>query len=191
MYASEKSQLARGERNTDALKRAVSAISWNAATHIDFALAALNETPPNFGSAVASAARAGVFNQWESQAPFIISQCPNGGTLEARIALGTRAIQLDPYNRPQYYWGLSRLLRQKGDRAGELSILLSAAQRYAGISGPIGPEFPRPNWMENNITFASIYSRLSELLKDSQPTAAVLYAQLARGFQGAPMVGSL
>lgn len=189
MYASEKSQLSRGEKDVGALAKASALIPWNAATQIDLALSSLNKMPPDFETAAGYATLAGLANAWESQAPFILSQCPGAATLDERIALGTRALQLDPYNRPQYYWGLARLLRQKGDAEGEVSILLSAAQHYTGITGPISPDFPRPNWMENNITFASIYSRLAELLKESQPTAAVLYSQLARGFHGAPPQG--
>ena len=189
LYASEKSQLSQGERDEGALAKAARLIPWNAATQIDLALASLSKMPPDFDAAAGYAAQAGLRNEWESQAAFILSQCPNAAELEERISLGTKALQIDPYNRPQYYWGLARLLRQKGDAKSEETILLTAAQHYTGITGPIGPDFPRPNWMENNITFASIYSRLAELLKESQPTAAVLYSQLARGFRGAPPLG--
>jgi O-antigen ligase len=184
IYASEQSQLSRASEDPAALRQALTVLPWNAATHIDLALAALGASPPDFSSAVPEAERAALINRWESQAPFLISQCPSSGTLDQRIALASRALELDPYNRPHYYWGLARLLREKGDVRGEVTALLSAVQHYTGITEPIGPDFPRPNWIENNITFASIYLRLAELAKDNNPQASALFRQIGMRFLG-------
>jgi len=179
LYSSE-----RQAKDQDGL--ALSAMSsWNAATQVDFALASLNEIPPDFASAAGFAKQAWNLNTYESQAPFLLSQCPPSGDLEKRIELGSRALELDPLNRPHYYWGLARLLRQSGDEKGERSILMRAMQRYGDITEPITPDFPRPNWIANNITFASIYLRLAKLLEDEHPGEARAYRKIGLQFQKA------
>ena len=114
-----------------------------------------------------------------------MSQCPPAGDLEKRIGWGLRALELDPYNRPYYYWQLSRLFRQAGDADRERSILIKAMQRYSEITEPITPGFPRPRWIKNNITFASIYLRLAEILQEEHPEQARAYKTIGLKFQKA------
>jgi len=185
MYAAERAQLDRCRRgDRAALAVAERLAPFNAAIKIKLALEAMEGTPPHFNYAALKASEAAEWNRYESQAYFLRAQCPVD-PLEERIALGAKAIGLDPFNRPHYYWGQARLLRAAGDRAGERSVLLSAIQHYESIVEPITPSFPRPQWIQNNITFASIYLRLAELLQDERPGEAGLYARIGRRFQKA------
>lgn len=178
-YASERREKERGGLAASAMA------SWNASTQIDLALASLSESPPDFASAAGFAEQAWNLNRYESQAPFLMSQCPPAGDLEKRIGWGVRALELDPCNRPHYHWGLARLVRQAGNEEWERSILIRAMQRYGDITKPITPSFPRPNWIENNITFASIYLRLAELLEDEHPEEARAYRKMGLQFRKA------
>jgi O-antigen ligase len=180
LYVSER----RGKEQEDLATSAMA--SWNASTQIGLALASLRENPPDFASAAGFAKQAWNLNTYESQAPYLMSQCPPAGGLEKRIEWGLRALELDPLNRPHYYWGLARLLRQAGNEEWERSILIQAMlQRYGDITEPITPNFPRPNWIENNITFASIYLRLAELQEDEHPVVARAYKKMGLQFQKA------
>lgn len=179
LYASER----RGKEQDNSAASAMS--SWNAGTQIDLALASLSENPPDFTAAAKLAKNAWRLNMYESQAPYLMSQCPPAGDLEKRIEWGSRALELDPLNRPHYHWGLARLARQAGNEEWERSILIRAMQRYGDIIEPITPDFPRPNWIVNNITFASIYLRLAELLEDEHPEEAKAYKKIGLQFQKA------
>ncbi len=185
MYAAERAKLDRHNAGDETALMAAERIApFNAATKIKLALGAMGGEPPDFTYAAAKASEAAGWNPYESQAYFIQAQCPVQ-PLKERIALGAKAIELDPFNRPHYYWGQGRLLHEAGDRAGERSVLLSAVQHFADITEPITPSFPRPQWIQNNITFASIYLRLAELLKDDKPEEAGLYARIGRRFLNA------
>lgn len=179
LYVSER----RGKEQDNLAASAMA--SWNASTQINLALASLRENPPDFASAAGFAKQAWNLNTYESQAPYLMSQCFSAGDLEERIEWGSRALELDPLNRPHYHWGLARLLRQAGNEKGERSILIRAMQLYGDITEPITPDFPRPNWIENNITFASIYLRLAELLEDEHPVEARAYRKMGLQFQKA------
>lgn len=182
MFAAERAQLDRHSAGDETGLIAAERIApFNAATIIKLALGAMGGEPPDFNYAAAKASEAAGWNPYESQAYFIQAQCPVQ-PLPERIVLGARALELDPFNRPHYYWGQARLLREAGDRPGERSVLLSAIQHFAGITEPITPSFPRPQWIQNNITFASIYLRLAELLQDENPGEAGLYARIGRRF---------
>ncbi len=177
LYVSERRGKEQGNLATSAMA------GWNASTQIDLALASLRESPPDFASAARSAGHAWNLNRYESQAPYLMSQCPPAGDLEKRIGWGVHALGLDPFNRPHYHWGLARLARQAGNEGWERSILIRAMQGYGDITEPITPNFPRPNWIENNITFASIYLRLAELLEDEHPIEARAYKKMGLRFQ--------
>jgi len=179
LYVSER----RGKEQDELAASALA--SWNADTQINLALSSLSESPPDFASAAGFAKQAWNLNRYESQAPYLMSQCPPAGDLEKRTEWGSRALELDPLNRPHYHWGLARLLRQTGNEKGERSILFRAMQRYGDITEPVTPNFPRPNWIENNITFASIYLRVAELLEDEHPVEARAYRKMGLQFQKA------
>jgi len=165
---------------TDALARASAVMPLNASTRIDLALQLMNEHPPSFEGAAVELRVAQRLNPFESQTYFLLSQLP-AGDLEERIRLAQRAIQLDPFNRPQYYLGLSRLYRLAGDEEAERSTLVMSDHRF-GITERIPPDFPRPLWTKYNVTFAAMYRRLAELSAKEDPALSELYAEIAARF---------
>jgi len=173
-------ELARSRSDKGALKKALEFMPLNVETRIDLVLADLEAQSPDFDSIVSDLNLAKRQNPYESQAYFLLSQVPVG-RLEERIALAEKAIQLDPYNRPYYYLGLSRLYREIGDEERELDLLLTFDNRFR-ITERITPDFPRPNWVNYNITFQKIYSRLSELVYKKSPVLSLTYRRVAEKF---------
>jgi len=172
---------ARDTGQTEALKRAAAAMPVNASTRIGVALKYMNERPPAFELARREVRAALSLNPYESQAYFLLSQIPMGA-LADRIDLARKAIELDPYNRPPYYLGLSRLYRSMGDEEAERSILTLADHRFA-ITERITPDFPRPLWIEYNVTFAAMYRRLAELYAGRDAGLSKLYWGIAARFE--------
>lgn len=175
---------ARDTAAVEALKRAIAVMPINASTRIDLALVYVSEHPPAFEPAGNELRAALSLNAYESQAYFLLSQIPDS-RLEERIRLAERAMKLDPYNRPLYYLGLSRLYRAAGDEDAERSILTLADHRFA-ITEPITPDFPRPLWVQYNLTFATMYDRLADLYAERDAELSELYAEISARFGGVP-----
>ncbi len=164
------------------LESALKAMPINASIRIELALLNLNNPPFDERELERNLRTVLLQNPFESQGYFLMSQISTL-PLEERIRLGEKAIQLDPFNRPYYYLGLSRLYRMFGDEVNERRILLLFYARYRDITGRITPDFPRPLWISYNPTFRQIYLRLGEIMKDEDASASKQFLLRARAFE--------
>lgn len=184
LFAKERSLLDRARHADDPrplLEKSLSYFPFNTSVRIDLVLNELASRSLDYHSIHQQLETILRQNPFESQGYFLMSQLPNVSYKE-RIIYGRKAIELDPFNRPFYYLGLSRLYREIGDEEGELNTLLIFSNRYADITDKITPDFPRPNWIEYNITFATVYRRLSELILKRDKSLSRHYFLLSRKF---------
>ena len=104
------------------------------------------------------------------------------GMLNPAPAAGSRdveaALELDPYNYPDHYFGWATLA--KDDPAEQLRRLELGLERIP-IGEPITPEHVRPSFYPLNVLFAQWYEQMLELTDD--PAKKQLYRSRAAAFR--------
>ncbi len=84
-----------------------------------------------------------------------------GNHIEA-VEFSRRAINLDPYNFPEYYFFLVKSLESAGKENEAYEILRDCLTDKIPIVEPVYPEHVKPTWQAKNLLFAAMWKRLAE-----------------------------
>ncbi len=73
-----------------------------------------------------------------------------------------RAVELDPYNHPEYYAALSAHLALKDANKASYKVLRECLTEKIPIVSPITPVHVRPTWMQYNPLFGRMWADLAD-----------------------------
>lgn len=121
-----------------------------------------------------------VASAWQLRAAFAAYKFGNHSDA---IEFSRKAIDLDPYNFPEYYFFLAGALEAAGKENEAYALMRECLMVKIPIVEPVYPEHVKPTWQAKNLLFAGMWKKLSDYeLKFGKKELAEEFEKRAEAF---------